>query len=705
MPLIKLQLRPGVNRENTRYTTEGGWYDCDKIRFRQGTPEKIGGWARISANTFLGVCRSLWNWVTLSAQNLMGVGTNSKFYIEQGGAYYDVTPIRQTTTLTNPFTATLSSSTITVAHTSHGCLTGDYVTFSGAGITGLGGNITAGVLTGQFQVTVVNTNSYTITVPATANATDVSGSPGGGTVIAQYQVNVGDTVATPLVGWGSGGWGTTTWGGSPAVTTSSVPLRIWNQQNFGEDLIYGPNQGGLYYWYAKQGLTASSFTVTIASPGVLTLGFAPTNGLAITLETTGALPTGLSVGTVYYVVNAAGFTCNLAATYGGTAITTSGSQSGTHSVSQRGIPLSSLPGASDVPTIHNLLLVSDTSRFVLVFGTNELGTTTYDPLLIRWSNQEDAAMWTPQATNQAGFIRLSHGSKIVSAQVQRQETLVWTDSAIYSLQYLGPPYVWGSQLMMDNTSIISSRAPAVASGKTYWMGVDKFYMYDGRVQTLRCDLRQYIYGDINRTQSEQIFATTNEGFNEVWWFYCSSASNTIDKYVVYNYSEDIWYYGTMARTAWIDTSLRDYPVAATYSNNLVNHEVGVNDNVSGTPAAISAYITSSEFDIGDGHSFGYIWRMLPDITFRGSSAASPTATFTMYTLKNSGSGYTSPGSQGGSDNANVVRTVSIPIEQFTGQIYTRVRGRQMSMKVASNQIDTTWQLGSPRLDVRPDGRK
>jgi len=615
MPLIKLTLRPGVNRENTRYTTEGGWYDCDKIRFRQGTPEKIGGWARISASTFLGVCRSLWNWVTLSAQNLMGVGTDSKFYIEQGGAYYDVTPIRQTTTLTNPFTATLSSSTITVTHTSHGCLTGDFVTFSGAGITGLGGNITAGVLTGQFQLTVVNTNSYTITVAATANATDVAGSPGGGTVIAQYQVNVGNTAAIPLVGWGSGGWGTTTWGGSPAVTTSTVPLRVWNQQNFGEDLIYGPNQGALYYWYAKQGLVATNFTVSIASPGVLTLGFAPVDGLAITLETTGALPTGLSVGTVYYVVNTAGFTCSLATTYGGTAINTSGSQSGTHSVSQRGIPLTALPGASDVPIIHNLLQISDTSRFVLVFGTNELGTTTYDPLLIRWSDQENAAVWTPQATNQAVFIRLSHGSKIVSSQVQRQEILVWTDSSIYSLQYLGPPYVWGSQLLGDNISIAGQNAAVVASGVVYWMGVDKFYMYDGRLQTLNCDLRRFVFGDFNQNQRTQVYAGSNEAFNEVWWLYCSANSSQIDRYIVYNYLERVWYYGTLARSAWLDSGLLSYPIATTYdtatqTGRIIYHEYGINDNTDGTEVAISANISSAEFDIDDGDHFAFVWRIV-----------------------------------------------------------------------------------------------
>lgn len=705
MSLQKLRLKSGVNRENTRYTTEGGWYDCDKIRFRQGTPEKIGGWIRISSNTFLGYCRSLWNWVTLTAQNLLGIGTDKKFYIENGGSYYDITPIRETATLTNPFTATNGSSTLLVTDLAHGCLTGDFVTFSGAGVTGLGGNVTASVLKATYTVFVLTTNTYTITLPVTANATDAAGSPGGGTVVAQYEVNTGGSVAVPLVGWGSGGWGTTTWGGDAAVTTSTVALRVWNQINYGEDLVYGPNGGQLYYWDATIGYSDRPFSVTIASPGLLTLPFAPVTGQVFYLNTTGTLPTGLAVGVPYYVVNAAGLTCNLSLTAGGTPINTSGSQSGVQTVSPRGVLISQLPGADSVPTAVNSIIMSDASRILFAMGCNDYGSTALDPLLIRWTTTEDVAMWYPQATNQAGSLRLSHGSTIVASLQVRQEILVWTDAALYSLQYLGPPVVWGSQLLGDNISIVSSRAVALASGITYWMGTDKFYMYDGSVKTLRCDLRQYVFGDINAVQYEQVFAGTNEGFNEVWWWYCSSDSNTIDKYVVYNYGEDVWYYGSMARTAWLDTALRRYPTAATYSNNLVNHENGLNDNESGTPAAIDAYITSSEFDIGDGHNFGFVWRILPDMTFRGSTAASPTATMYLYALQNSGSGYNSPGSLGGTSNASVVRTATVPVEQFTGQVYTRVRGRQMALKIESNQLDTTWQLGAPRLDIRPDGRR
>lgn len=711
MPLKKLTLRPGVNKENTRYTNENGWYDCDKIRFRQGTPEKIGGWQRISTDTFLGVCRSLWNWVTLSALNLIGVGTNLKFYIERGGIYNDITPIRRTVTLSNPFTATASSSTISVSDTSHGCRTGDFVTFSGAGITGLGGNITASVLTGQYQVTVIDVNTYTFTATATANATDASGSPGGGSVIAQYQINTGPSFAVPLTGWGSGLWGYGTWGFGQSTTDA---MRLWSQNNFGQDLVFGPRAGAIYLWNANLGVSSSTFTVTIASPAVVTFSSLSSlpNGTAIQLTTTGALPTGLSVGTVYYVANSSGTTCNLTSTYGGSNINTSGTQSGTHSVSARGINITSLASASNCPTVQNYLLVSDTSRYVFAFGCNALGSTTQDPMQIRWSNQESVVEWTPSATNTAGDLRLSHGSKIVTAMQARQEILVWTDSSVYSLQYVGAPVVWNSQLVGDNVSIAGENAVGYANGVAFWMGVDKFYKYDGRTQTLPCDLRQFVFENINKDQFDQVVAGTNEGFNEVWWFYCSLNSTVVDSYVVYNYLEangqggvGVWYYGSMARTAWLDSGLRNYPLGATYDLNLVNHEVGVDDNTTGTTQPIEAYITSAEFDIDDGDRFGFIWRVLPDITFRGSTADSPQVTMYLKPMQNSGSGYNDPQSVGGNASATITRTAVLPIEAFTGQIYTRVRGRQMAMEVRSTATGVTWQLGSPRLDIRQDGRR
>jgi hypothetical protein len=698
--LQKILFKPGVNRENTRYTTEGGWYDCDKIRFRQGTPEKIGGWQRISTATFLGVCRSLWNWVTLAGNNLLGIGTNKKFYIEQGGSYKDITPIRSMATLTNPFTAVNNSATITVADTAHGCLTGDYVIFTGA--TGLGGNITAAVLNQQYEVTVIDANTYTFTATATANTTDASGSPGGGTVYAAYQLNTGPAYVQPLTGWGAGTWGSGPWGMGVAQGSG---IQLWSQMNYGQDLVFGPRGGGMYYWSANQTVTGLSLTVTIASPAVFTLGGSLPDGTAIQIQTTGALPTGLLPYTTYYVKNSSGVTCNLSATYGGASINTSGTQSGTHRVSARGVNVNQLAGASAVPTVQNYILVSDASRFTIAFGCNDYGETTQDPMLIRWSDQENITEWTPAVTNQAGSVRLSHGSEIVTAMQVRQEIIVWTDSSLYSLQYLGPPYVWGNQLLGDNISIVSENSTALASGVAYWMGIDKFYKYDGRIQTLRCDLRQYIFNDINQFQYDQIFAGTNEGFNEVWWFYCSSNSNSIDKYVVYNYSEDTWYYGTMARTAWLDTSIREYPVAATYSNNIVNHENGLNDNETGTAAPIESYITSSEFDIGDGHNFGFVWRLIPDVTFRGSTTAAPSCTMTLLPLQNSGSGYNNPQSEGGVNYAAVTRSATVPIEQFTGQVYVRVRGRQMSFKMYQSQLDATWQLGAPRIDIKQDGRR
>ena len=638
MPLKKILFRPGVNRENTRYASEalgsvnsgtnaaGGWYESEKVRFRSGTPEKIGGWVRISDETYEGVCRSLWNWVTLTGANLVGVGTNLKFYIESGGSYNDITPLRVVPAPTinnNPFVATNGSAIITVTDTAHGAVTGDFVTFSGA--TGLGGNITAAVLNSEYELTVVNVNSYTFTASATANATDAAAAGGGASVVAAYQINVGPEYAVPLIGWGAGPWGAGLWGTGGTSTSS---LRLWSQSNFGEDLLINPRGGGLYYWDQTNGLNT------------------------------------------------------------------------------RAVLVSSIVGAdADTPSVVLSVFVSDASRFVFAFGCDDYSSSTLNPMLIRWSDQEDFLTWTPAPTNQAGSLQLSHGSEIVTSIQARQEIVVFTDSAIYSLQYVGPPAVWTSQLLGDNVSIIGPNAVCLASGVVYWMGVDKFYKYDGRVQTLRCDLRQYIFSDINLTQASQVFAGTNEGFNEAWWFYCSAGSNTVDKYVVYNYLEDIWYYGTMARSAWLDSGLRNYPLGATYINNLVNHELGVDDNATSTTAAIAALIGSSEFDIDDGHNFGFIWRVLPDLTFRGSTSGTPQCTMTLIPFENSGSGATDPRSTAGTSNASIQRIATAPIEEFTGQVYIRVRGRQLIFQMESAQIGTTWQLGAPRIDIKQDGRR
>ena len=622
MPLKKLLFKPGINREVTRYTNEGGWYECDKVRFRQGFPEKIGGWQRISASTFLGVCRSLWNWITLGGADIVGVGTHLKFYLEEGGVYNDITPIRATTAAGDvTFSATNGSATITVSDVGHGARVNDFVTFSGA--VSLGGNITADVLNQEYQiVTVPSADSYTVTATATANASDTGS--GGSSVVGAYQIRTGEAFAVPLLGWGAGGWGAGTWG---TGGTSTELIRLWSQSNFGEDLVFGFRGGDIFYWEADNG-----------------------------------------VGT-------------------------------------RGVYLNSLAGASDVPTKQNILLVSDISRFVFCFGTNDVGTATLDPMLIRWSDQEDPVNWTPASINQAGSLRLSRGTEIVAAKQARQEVLVWTDSSLYALQYQGAPTVWGAQLVGDNISIASMNSVAFASGIAFWMGKDKFYMYDGRSQPLQCDVRRYVFNDFNTLQYDQVFAGTNESFHEIWWFYCSADSQVVDRYVVFNYLEQTWYYGTLSRTAWLDSGLRDYPLAATYSNNLVNHEEGTDDNESGTPAAITATITSGQFDLDDGDRFAFIWRIMPDVTFDGSTAASPAATISLLPLANSGSGYKNPLSESGSNSGSVTRAAIVPVEEFTGQVNTRVRGRQISLRMESDALGVKWQLGSPRLDMRPDGRR
>ena len=622
MSLKKLLLKAGINRENTRYTNEGRWFDCDKIRFRQGTPEKIGGWSRISTASYLGIARSLWNWITLQNQNFIAVGTNLKYYIERGGAYNDITPLRQSFTSTdtdNCFETTDGSTIVVVNITSHGAEEGDFVTFSGS--TAVGG-VPAEELNANHQVTLIDADSFSITVTTAASSTVAAG--GGTGITAAFEIHIGPAITVPLVGWGSSTWGAGAWG---IGESSDDSLRLWSQSNFGEDLVFGPRGGGIYYWDASVGL-----------------------GTRATL-------------------------------------------------------LSALGGASNVPTLQNYILISDISRFVFCFGANELGGSTLDPMLVRWSDQENAANWTPAATNQAGSLRLSRGTEIITAKQSRQEVLVWTDAALYSMQYVGAPAVWSAQLVGENISVASQNAVAYANGVSYWMGRDKFYMYDGRVQPLRCDVRKYIFNDLNTNQYEQVFAGTNEAFHEVWWFYCSGDSSAVDKYVIYNYMENIWYYGSMARTAWLDSGLREYPLAATYNANLVNHEFGVDDAETGTTSAISAFITSSEFDLDDGHRFAFVWRILPDITFEGSTADNPHVTMSLLPLRGSGSGYNNPRSEGGSNSATVTRTATVPVEEFTDQVYTRVRGRQMAIKVESSGEGTTWQLGAPRIDLRPDGRR
>jgi len=635
VPLQKLTFRPGVNREGTNYSNEGGWYDCDNIRFRSGFPEKIGGWIRLSASTFKGVCRALWNWVTLDGSNLLGVGTNLKYYIENGGSYYDITPIRTTTTGTATFAATNGSAILTVTDAAHGCLVGDFVTYTLA--VSLGGVITATVLNQEYQIVSVPTvNTYTINVTTVANASDIGN--GGAATVAAYQVNVGTVIQVPLVGWGAGGWGLGYWGIGGAT---NIQLRLWSNDNYGQDLVLAPRNGEIYYWAASTGLTSRAQFLSVLS-------------------------------------TAAGY-------------------SGDY-----------------VPNQTLEVSASSIQRFVIAFGANpyESGTpnTTFNPMLVRWSDQNNPYEWVPAITNQSGEFPLSHGSSIISYINTRQEILVWTDSALYSMQYVGPPYIWGFNILMDNISVISPNSMITVNGITYWMGVDKFYMYSGRVETLPCSLRQYIFNDINIAQAFQVFCGGNEGYNEVWWFYCSVNSDAVDKYVIYNYLDKAWYYGSMSRTAWLDSSLRQYPIAANYDTSALTgrtlyHEADVDDVAGITAVPIESYIQSSDFDIGDGYNFGFVWRILPDVNFNGSNVNNPYVTMTVKPRQNSGTAYGASNSPEVQSANNYAVSKSYNVQIFDGQVYTRLRGRQMAFRIESNELGVAWQLGSPRIDIRPDGKR
>ena len=654
MPLQAIKFKPGIDRSSTSLSNEGGWYDGDKIRFRLGYPEKIGGWVKDNgaigsgptppSGSFWGVCRSLWNWISLAGRNYLSLGTNLKLYVQDSadGDLYDVTPIRLTTTNTATFAATSGSSVITVTDAGHGAQTGDFVLFSGA--VSLGGNVTADVLNQEFEITYIDATSYTITVSVTADGSDTGN--GGGAVTAQYEITGGNEYYATAAGFGAGGWGgattgftSTGWGLSAAVGVG-VQLRLWSQINYGEYLMCNPRGGAIYMWVPSA--TPSTFY------------------RAQILSSTN---TNTQDGTAYWTTD------------------------------------------SSCPTVCNIVHVSDQSRFTIAFGCNDYGSATLNPLLVRWSDQEDYATWAPSATNQAGSFTLSAGSEIITVTSQRQEILVFTDAAVYSMQYLGPPYVWGFQQLGSNISVAGPKSVITASNTTFWMGEDKFYVYDGRVQTLPCTVWQYVFNNINRDQHYQIHAATNEGFDEVWWFYCSAGSTSIDRYVVFNYSEKAWYYGTLARTAWLDTPLRQTPTAAGYDGQLFYHEQGVDDGSTNPPTAINSYIESSDFDIGDGYQYSFAWKMLPDFKFDGSTVAAPSVNITLRPRQNPGSNYgTSEGGNVVSANSYVT-TRQYNVQQFTQELNIRVRGRQMAFRVESDTAGTQWQLGVPRIDIKPDGRR
>jgi hypothetical protein len=798
MPLQKLTFRPGVNREGTDYANEGGWYDCDKIRFRSGFPEKIGGWIRASNFTYDGIARSLWNWIDLDGTNYLGVGTNLKYYIEKGGFYYDVTPIRKTVNpmANNPFasafstlnggisatatTITLTSaasfpnsggiikidseqmvyngvsgntltgvergyngttaathntganvgcSTITVTDTSNGVVQNDFVTFSGA--TAFAGFSTTNLNAEQQVYRVINSSKYTFNVDGVFSTSQASG--GGAAVIAVYQINTGLDVYVIGTGWGAGVWPV------PTVRTLTSPFTttISSGTVTVADTAHGLTTGQIVRFTgatAVGGLSAAllnrSFSITYVNANSYTIAMGNDGyGTAITASSPA---TGGGTVTAYYQVGTRG--------WGQASITTGVGQQlrlwsndnfgqnlviaprngevyywlDNTGVSARAELLSVLSTAAGfsgqfVPNQTLEVSASSIQRFVICFGANPYDSTdpdtTFDPMLVRWSDQENPYQWVPNITNQAGEFRLSNGSTIVTSINTRQEILIWTDSALYSMQYLGPPYVYKFDILMDNISIISPNSAITINNITYWMGDGKFYQYSGRVETLPCSLRQYIFNDINKDQSYQIFAGSNEGYNEVWWFYCSTNSNVVDKYVIYNYLDKVWYYGSMARTAWLDSGIRQFPMAADYNERILFHESNVDDVAGLSPIPINAYIQSSDFDIGDGHNFGFVWRILPDINFNGSNVNQPYVTMTIKPRQNSGAPYgTAANPQVQSDN-NYAASRAYNIQEFDGQVYTRLRGRQMAFRIESTELGVSWQLGTPRIDIRNDGRR
>jgi len=735
MPLQKLQFRPGLNREGTDYSNEGGWYDADKVRFRSGFPEKIGGWSRMANAQFLGLARALWNWVTLAGANYLGVGTTIKYYVEQGGTYNDITPVTYTSSpaLNNCFVVTSGSNAVTVIDGQYSPSVGDYVTFSGAN-TVTGTNVTNTILNQEYAVaSIVNSAAYRITVSVTANASNTGG---GNTVIAAYQQPIGLNTYTLGTGWGAGPWpvtGVTTSLTNPFATTngsnSIVVTQTAHGLSNGQAVIFAnaTATGGvsavlLNTLFYPTVANANAYTITVQANATSTVGAGGGNVIAYTETGTHGWGEGFTsgIGEQLRLWTNDNYGQELfIAPRGGSIFywipagsTYPNSTAGGFGTRAQFLSVQSTAAGYDgtrVPTATFQILASAIQRFIICMGANPYdpttASTTFDPMLVRWSDQENPYEWVPAVTNQSGEFRLSNGSFIMGARATRQEILVWTDAAIYSMQYLGPPYVWGFQILMDNISVMSPNSMITINNVTYWMGVDKFYMYSGRVETLPCSLWQYIFEDVNRDQAFQVFCGGNESYNEVWWFYCSNGSNDINKYVIYNYLERTWAYGTMARTAWLDSGLRQYPMAADYNSRMLFHESAVDDVSGTTPVPINAYIQSSDFDIGDGHNFGFVWRILPDINFNGSNVNNPYVTMRVKPRQNSGAPY------GTADNPEVISGDNFStapvynVQEFTGQVYTRLRGRQLAFRIESDSLGVAWQLGSPRIDIRNDGRR
>ena len=769
MPLKKIQVKTGMNRENTNYAGEGGYWSGDKIRFRSGYAEKIGGWLTNSSGTFAGVCRSLFNWISLTSENLLSVGTNQRYYIQNNGAFYSITPVSRTVTylVNNPFTTVSSSNLVTVTDAGLVSTVGTFVTFSGA--TAVGGL----TLNGSYEIVTVGAGTYTIYAPgATSGATG-----GGAVVVAKYELAASSAIYSSIssAGWGVSSWGSGAWGTS---TGASIPLALWSQSNWGQDLVFGARSGAIYYWVKDTTSYAPATTInTYANTQVKTTKLATFGGITSTITVPDTLD--LDVGAVISGTNITAGTYVTTAWDGSTSVPISaptlGASSGSYTFSYSGLA---------APNQINQVVVFSTYQFVVALGSTPYDpssfTPAFNPMLVRWSDQSVAAEWTPTTFNQSGEVLLANGSYIVGGATARQELLIWTDKALYSMQYIGAPYVFNFQTLMDNISIMSPNAMITINNVTYWMGVDKFYVYNGTVQPLPCTIRQYIFNNLNITQSFQVVCGHNEEYSEIWWHYPSSTSNTNDSYVIWNYADNNWYFGTINRTAWYDTPLSPNPLAAisvqnsylssaitatstqipmiistsypnsgsviidseqiaytsnggtflsgltrgfngttaashtiysavsnSPSNQVIRHEIGYDDG-SVTPAvAIPAYIETSDFDLGDGERLSFISRIIPDLTFDGSTAGSnPQVLLTLKPRYYPGSNYDT--STPGSVDSTVLPPTppaQIPVEQYTGVLYARVRGRQIAFRVESTKKGTSWQLGLMRFDIRPDGRR
>ena len=693
MPLKKLQFTPGVQHDGSRYSSSGSWSDADKVRFRAGAPEKIGGWQQSVTETFLGTCRTLMPFSDLTGNYFLGVGTNLKYYIERGGRFYDITPIRTTITQSNPFSTTNGSTTVLVTIPNHGAFASDFVTFSGASAVG---GLT---LNGEFQIVdVITSATFTITAASAASST----ATGGGSVTAEFQLNTGLDSTLYANGWGAGTWGgiiadsSVRFTGSISGTTLTVSAVVSGTLAIGQ-LITGtgvsaspPGSNATYITALGTGTGGvGTYTVSVsqtvsstAMNALVGTGWgSPANttvaGTRLRLWSSDNFGQDLIINPrdagIYYWSNAIGL--------GG-----------------RAVELSSLPGASDTPAVSRQIIVSDLDRKVIAFGCSDIVTGIQDRLLIRWSDNENPAQWTPSETNSAGGLRIPTGSEFFSAVETKQEILVWTDDSLHSLRYVGAPFEY-TIARIGMTSLAAPNAVISANDIVFWMGANGFFVWDGRLSGLPCSVKDYVFNDLNWDQAEKITGGSNMSFNEVWWFYPSLNSNENDRYVLYNYNEKVWSVGTIVRTAWIDRGIEDYPRAAAVDGYIYFHEIGQDDGSTNPYSPIEAYIESAPIEIGEGEQFGFAWRMIPDLTFRNSSAANPTVNFVLEAQDYSGENFTQ------SQNNDTTRTATFPVEQFTNQTYFRLRGRMMSLRVESDGVGVAWRLGVPRVDIRSDGRR